>query len=198
MPLLQVVNQIYWTQEVEEAFEAMAAGDKGALKVGGCGWLGIRCLESLMPVTAAPGAVPACCAQAYNEKQVQQLTRLIEVTRTDLSKADRQKVGCWRCCCWSMMQAGPCNAVCGGTNSSVQSATAAQLHACIPCSAVLPPRGRCPYGHTNCTFLTLMQVMNSITIDAHSRDIVQQMVESGAADRDCFAWQAQLRTYWDQ
>lgn len=34
------------------------------------------------------------CSQAYNEKQVKQLTRLIEVTRTDLSKADRQKVGC--------------------------------------------------------------------------------------------------------
>lgn len=29
----QVVNQIYWTQEVEEAFQAMAAGDKGAMKV---------------------------------------------------------------------------------------------------------------------------------------------------------------------
>lgn len=33
---VQTVNQIYWTQEVEEAFEAMAAGDKGALKAG---WL---------------------------------------------------------------------------------------------------------------------------------------------------------------
>lgn len=33
--------------------------------------------------------------QTYNEKQVKQLTRLIEVTRTNLSKADRQKVcGC--------------------------------------------------------------------------------------------------------
>lgn len=31
--------------------------------------------------------------QTYNEKQVKQLTRLIEVTRTDLGKADRQKVG---------------------------------------------------------------------------------------------------------
>ena len=29
----------------------------------------------------------------YNDFQVQQLTRLIEVTRTELSKADRQKVG---------------------------------------------------------------------------------------------------------
>lgn len=43
-----------------------------------------------------------------------------------------------------------------------------------------------------------LQVMNMITIDAHSRDVVQHMVESGAADRDCFAWQAQLRTYWDR
>ena len=30
--------------------------------------------------------------QDYNEKQVKQLTRLIEVTRTELSKPDRQKV----------------------------------------------------------------------------------------------------------
>lgn len=49
---------------------------------------------------ARSGCLPSCAlplhtrlAQAYNEKQVKQLTRLIEVTRTDLSKADRQKVG---------------------------------------------------------------------------------------------------------
>jgi hypothetical protein len=30
--------------------------------------------------------------QRYNEFQVKQLTKLIEVTRTDLGKADRQKV----------------------------------------------------------------------------------------------------------
>lgn len=30
----QVVNQIFMCQEVEEAFEKMAAGDKGAMKVG--------------------------------------------------------------------------------------------------------------------------------------------------------------------
>ena len=30
--------------------------------------------------------------QSYNEFQVKQLTRLIEVTRTNLSRADRQKV----------------------------------------------------------------------------------------------------------
>ena len=40
--------------------------------------------------------------------------------------------------------------------------------------------------------------MNMITIDAHSRDIVQQIADSGTADRDCFAWQSQLRTYWDR
>lgn len=40
--------------------------------------------------------------------------------------------------------------------------------------------------------------MNHITIDAHSRDVVQHIVETGAADRDCFAWQSQLRTYWDR
>lgn len=52
--------------------------------------------------------------QEYNQFQVKQLTKLIEVTRTDLKKEDRQKV------------------------------------------------------------------MNMITIDAHSRDMVESIVESGA------------------
>lgn len=52
--------------------------------------------------------------QDYNQFQVKQLTKLIEVTRTDLKKEDRQKV------------------------------------------------------------------MNMITIDAHSRDMVESIVESGA------------------
>ncbi|KAI3429649.1 hypothetical protein D9Q98_005734 [Chlorella vulgaris] len=69
--------------------------------------------------------------KAYNDLQVRQLTRLIEITCTELSKADRQKV------------------------------------------------------------------MNHITIDAHSRDVVANIVETAAADGDCFAWQSQLRTYWD-
>lgn len=37
--------------------------------------------------------LPSLTLQAYNERQVKQLTRLIEVTRTNLTKADRQKVG---------------------------------------------------------------------------------------------------------
>lgn len=58
----------------------------------------------------------------YNEFQVRQLTKLIEVTRTDLKKPDRQKI------------------------------------------------------------------MNMITIDAHSRDIVAQIVDAGADKVDCFQW----------
>lgn len=54
-------------------------------------------------------------SQEYNEFQVKQLTKLIEVTRTDLSKPDRQKI------------------------------------------------------------------MNMITIDAHSRDIVSQIAENEGA-----------------
>ena len=53
--------------------------------------------------------------QVYNELQIKQLTRLIEVTRTELPKADRQKV------------------------------------------------------------------MNMITIDAHSRDIVENIITSGTS-----------------
>ena len=32
-PDLQVANQIYWCQEVEEAFEKMSQGDEGAMRV---------------------------------------------------------------------------------------------------------------------------------------------------------------------
>ena len=67
----------------------------------------------------------------YNEFQIKQLTRLIEVTRTNLSKPDRQKV------------------------------------------------------------------MNMITIDAHSRDMVANIVEAGVDKQDCFLWMCQLRSYWD-
>lgn len=67
----------------------------------------------------------------YNDFQVTQLTKLIEVTRTELPKPDRQKI------------------------------------------------------------------MNMITIDAHSRDIVENMHNSGADKIDCFQWVCQLRSYWD-
>lgn len=39
------------------------------------------------------GRGKAGAMRSYNEFQVKQLTRLIEVTRTNLSRADRQKVG---------------------------------------------------------------------------------------------------------
>eukprot|EP00891_Asterochloris_glomerata_P001316 jgi/Astpho2/1316/Aster-06188 len=98
--IILVVNQIYWCQEVEEAFAAQGKGNKNALA-------------------------------EYNKFQVKQLTKLIEVTRTELKKEDRQKV------------------------------------------------------------------MNMITIDAHSRDMVESIVESGADRADCFQWMCQLRSYWD-
>eukprot|EP00798_Chlamydomonas_sp_ICE-L_P023007 gene23007-30199_t len=99
--LILVVNQIYWCQEVEEAYAKIAQGDKGAMA-------------------------------KYNELQISQLTKLIEVTtRGDLKKESRQKV------------------------------------------------------------------MNMITIDAHSRDIIAQNVEAGADKVDSFQWVAQLRSYWD-
>jgi dynein heavy chain len=39
--------------------------------------------------------------------------------------------------------------------------------------------------------------MNMITIDAHSRDMVGNIVESGDTKADCFQWMCQLRSYWD-
>lgn len=67
----------------------------------------------------------------YNKKQVDQLTKLISVTRTELTKPARQKV------------------------------------------------------------------MNMITIDAHSRDMVETVADTGSTDVECFTWACQLRTYWD-
>ena len=109
------MNQIYWCQEVEEAFERMASGHKGAMKVGGHGQalkcnaactsllvqsalvhpserLGAEMRPLSLPSFLPPPPAARHLAQAYNELQVKQLTRLIEVTRTNLSKADRQKV----------------------------------------------------------------------------------------------------------
>jgi dynein heavy chain len=39
--------------------------------------------------------------------------------------------------------------------------------------------------------------MNMITIDAHSRDIVANMVKEGTPDDNSFLWMSQLRSYWD-
>jgi dynein heavy chain, axonemal len=98
--VILVVNQIFWCQEVEEAFGKMKSS-KNAMR-------------------------------DYNKKQVQQLTDLIQVTRTQLAKPDRQKV------------------------------------------------------------------MNMITIDAHSRDMIEQIADSGSDDVESFQWVCQLRTYWDK
>ena len=42
------------------------------------------------------------------------------------------------------------------------------------------------------------KVMNMITIDAHSRDIVNNIVEAKADKPDNFLWASQLKTYWDK
>ena len=98
--LTLVVNQVFWTHEVDEAFANMAK-DKDSLK-------------------------------KYSETQVKQLTDLIALTRTELPKPKRTKV------------------------------------------------------------------MNMITIDAHSRDIVNNMVEAKVDKADDFLWASQLKTYWDK
>jgi dynein heavy chain len=41
------------------------------------------------------------------------------------------------------------------------------------------------------------KIMNMITIDAHSRDIVANMVKEGTPNANSFLWMCQLRSYWD-
>jgi dynein heavy chain len=68
-----VASQIFWCQEVEQAIADAAGGGSGGSGGGG--------------KAPDPHAL-----RKYNEFQVAQLTRLIEVTRTALSRSDRQKV----------------------------------------------------------------------------------------------------------
>jgi dynein heavy chain len=41
-----------------------------------------------------------------------------------------------------------------------------------------------------------MKIMNMITIDAHSRDMVIQISDQKETSARCFKWMSQLRTYW--
>ena len=41
------------------------------------------------------------------------------------------------------------------------------------------------------------KIMNMITIDAHSRDMVISIIQNGENSKKCFKWMSQLRTYWD-
>jgi len=71
------------------------------------------------------------------------------------------------------------------------------------CTALLPGVA-CQAGNTSnslvlppCLQADRQKVMNMITIDAHSRDIVANMVKDGTPDANSFLWMCQLRSYWD-
>ena len=138
--LILVVNQIYWCQEVEQAFTDMGKGNKDAM---------IK----------------------NNDLQVKQLTKLIEVTRTELPKDQRQKV-------MNMIT------IDAHSRDMVQvreryinkivwprfHAFSCRCHPCRPAPAHILPLPRC----------------------------VQQIAETPEANKaDCFQWVCQLRSYWD-
>jgi hypothetical protein len=96
--IILVVNQIFWCQEVEKV--------RAHARPRGAPW---RPSPAAGPAAGPPppspprrGPCPQAFAdmasgkpsamRAYNEFQVKQLTRLIEVTRTGLARPDRQKV----------------------------------------------------------------------------------------------------------
>lgn len=120
--------------------------------------------------------------KSYNEFQVKQLTRLIEVTRTSLSRADRQKARAGR------RRGGGVSALFAQAAARYPQRAAVHTskpHAAHACQAMQPPTHPAP------------QTMNMITIDAHSRDMVANIVEAGETRADCFLWMCQLRSTWD-
>jgi len=44
---------------------------------------------------------------------------------------------------------------------------------------------------------TRMKSMCLITMDAHSRDIIQNLIDANVTDFNDFNWQSQLKSYWD-
>ena len=42
-----------------------------------------------------------------------------------------------------------------------------------------------------------MKSMCLITMDAHSRDIIQNLIDASVIDVNDFLWQSQLKSYWD-
>lgn len=137
----------------------------------------------------------------YNAFQVKQLTRLIEVTRTNLPRSDRQKVrrGRQEARCRGRKEglSAGCGLHVGGRRPAGQVA-ATPLHTCASCVPLPPRRALRPPQYPAAPSPALPQIMNMITIDAHSRDMVANIVDAGEKSSDCFLWMCQLRSYWDQ
>lgn len=49
----------------------------------------------------------------------------------------------------------------------------------------------------NLEHLERMKIINIITIDVHSRDVVEKFVLFKVAELESFAWLSQLKFYWD-
>jgi dynein heavy chain len=49
----------------------------------------------------------------------------------------------------------------------------------------------------NLDYLERMKVINIITIDVHSRDVVDRFVLNKTTELESFAWLSQLKFYWD-
>jgi hypothetical protein len=84
---LQLVNQIFWCQEVEEAFGRMAGGHKGAMKVGRHTWA--SCLKRRLQRSPAPRAF---CSR--------RLLRRLSMRGADVRSLSRPPSCCLPCATW--------------------------------------------------------------------------------------------------
>jgi len=51
---------------------------------------------------------------------------------------------------------------------------------------------------SNLTKNQRLKVVALVTIEVHSRDIIEQLVKSGCSDAASFEWLKELRFYWDR
>lgn len=51
---------------------------------------------------------------------------------------------------------------------------------------------------TNLTKNQRLKIVSLVTIEVHSRDIIEHLAKSGCSDPNSFEWLKELRFYWDR
>lgn len=203
--LILVVNQIYWCQEVETV---SGGGGRGGQGCGHC--------YSWQPVWGAARCIRSACSQQPLSQCSRRACDALRCHVPRILHAMEALASAARCAERRLARA----TTLPGGRAALHAAVRLRLRLSACCPAVHPQAFRDmpkdkdsmkKYNQLQVDQLTKlievtrgdlikearMKVMNMITIDAHSRDIVLNMAEAGVDKVDCFEWVCQLRSYWD-